>query len=74
MEKSEHEHNLVAGVITNCNLIYVRKEPKPRAELMGYVGCLTTVMVDLRESTDKWYKISTNFGLEGFCERQYISC
>lgn len=61
------------GIVTDCATLNVRKEPNPTAEVVCTITCSTDLVIDENESTDKFYKICTAAGIEGFCMRRYIT-
>lgn len=65
--------NFTSGVVTECVRLNVRKTPYPDGDVVSIIDCLTDVMIDLESSTDKFYKISTATGVEGFCMKKYIA-
>lgn len=65
--------NFAFGVVTECVRLNVRKTPDPDGEVVSIIDCLTDVVVDLEDSTDEFYKISTAAGVEGFCMKKYIA-
>lgn len=60
------------GVVTNCLLLNVRKEPDLKAEVLFTMSALTEPKIDLENSTKDWYKVSFE-GNEGFCLKKYIT-
>ena len=62
-----------AGVVTDCMRLYVRKDPSPAGAVVPVLACLSKVMVDMKGSTDEFYKVCTASGAEGFCMRKYIA-
>ena len=66
----------VRGVVTDCLKLNVRSTPKSdpsNANVLGTIECLTGVLVDEAASTDDFYKVQTESGLEGFCMKKYIA-
>ncbi len=62
----------VFGVITNCLNLNVRKEPKADADVLTIIPALSKVQVDTGASTDEFYKVWTETGIEGFCMKKYV--
>lgn len=60
------------GIVTDCIALNVRKLPVPNAEIVTMLPSQSIVMVDLKQSTDTFYKICNAAGIEGFCIKQYI--
>lgn len=72
-EKGEEKISTKFGVVVNCFRVRVREQPKPDGKVLCEIDCLTNVMVDLKESTEKFYKIFTDSGIDGFCVKDYIA-
>lgn len=64
---------IVKGVVSNCTKLNVRKEPKKGAEVLVVIDAKSNVDVEPDNSTDKWYKISTKNGIEGYCMKDFIT-
>lgn len=74
--KEKAEKPSTTGVVTDCLKLNIRKTPvedPTGANIIGTIECLTEVMIDMGESTDKFYKVCTAAGLEGFCMKKYIA-
>ena len=61
------------GVVTDCLKLNVRKEPNSEAEVISQITAATKLVVYENESTDKFYKICTYSGIEGYCMKKFIS-
>lgn len=61
------------GIVTNCNLLNVRKEPNSDAEVLFTIPYSTKVVIENYYSTDDFYKICTASGMEGFCMKTYVA-
>lgn len=62
----------VPGMVTDCLKLNVRKNPSTDAEVLTIVDALSNVMVDMDTSTDAFYKVCTETGVEGYCMKKYI--
>lgn len=60
------------GVVVNCQKLNVRNAARNTAKVIGTISCNTAVVIDMEKSSDTFYKIRTEKGLEGFCMRSYI--
>ena len=60
------------GVVCNCGMLNIRKEMSSTANVVDIIGKGTKVEIELTESTDKWYKICTSAGSEGYAMIDYI--
>lgn len=63
--------NHVEGVVVNCARLNVRAEANKEAAVVGVFEKGVSVMVELENSTDDFYKINT-LGLEGYCMKNFI--
>lgn len=72
-EKTAAQKEPVIGLVSDCVNLRIRKEPDDKADVLGTIPVDTEVVIDEEESTDEFYKICTDSGLEGFCMRQFIT-
>lgn len=61
------------GMVTDCKKLNVRKNPSADADIICELLKLAEVMISDSESTDEFYKINTDSGIEGFCMKKYIA-
>lgn len=64
--------DMLIGVV-NCLRLHVHSEPDPNSEIICKVRYATEVEIDMQNSTDKFYKICTAIGAEGFCEKEFVT-
>ena len=70
-ESIEQPSEKLRGIVRCINL-NVRKEPNLDSTK---IGCLKTgdeIVIDPSKSTDRWYKVSTDSGLDGYCVKEFI--
>lgn len=60
------------GIVMNCRRLNVRKRPNVKAEVVCEVLVGSELAIDMKESTNEWYKVCTSAGCEGFCMKQYV--
>lgn len=72
-ETTPEEPELLEGTVADCVRLNVRKEPAANAPVVCTIPRNTKVVVVEEESTDEFYKVYTESGIEGFCMKQYIS-
>lgn len=60
------------GVVDDCTMLNVRKEPDAEAEIVCVLKVQSEVTIDEKESTKDFYKICTAAGAEGFCMKKFI--
>lgn len=61
------------GKVSGCKKLNIRKEPNRESDVLDVVLEGSEVMIDESKSTDDFYKVYTESGLEGFCMKQYIT-
>ena len=67
------EPSTVLGVVTECVKLRVRSTPEIADNVLTEIILASEVLVDLKESTDEFYKITTEAGVEGYCMKRYIN-
>lgn len=72
-EKEPEAKKKIAGIVTNCVRLNVRKEPDFDADILCTIDVSTNLIIDEEESTDEFYKICTSAGIEGYCVKTYIT-
>lgn len=60
------------GVAT-CLRLHIHSEPRLDSEIVCKVRYLTEVAVDLKSSTEEFYKVYTAIGAEGFCKKEHVT-
>lgn len=61
------------GSVTGCGKLRVRSEPRLGDNVICELDQGTKVMIDRSESTFDYYKIYTEAGIEGYCQKPYIT-
>lgn len=60
------------GVVSGCKKLRVRSEPRFGTNVVCEIDQGTRVMIDRSQSTFDYYKIYTESGIEGFCNKSYV--
>lgn len=61
------------GIVSSCGYLNVRKEPiKDADNVLRTIKLSALVVVDLDESTEDFYKVICEDGVEGYCMKDYI--
>ena len=63
------------GIVSNCEKLNLRRSPLKDSDGANIITELlpsTAVVIDDEKSTDEFYKVTTETGLEGYCMRQFI--
>ena len=66
------ENNEVIGKISGFEKLYVRKEASKDSEPVGIITSETVLTIDEENSTEDFYKVTTNEGLEGYCVKKFV--
>ena len=69
----ETKSTTVLGVVTECAKLRVRSTPEIGDNVVCTINFASEVLVDLNKSTEDFYNITTETGIEGFCMKQYIN-
>lgn len=64
--------NMLVGV-ANCLRLHIHSNPDLESEIVCKVRYLTELKVDLKDSTEDFYKVYTATGAEGFCQKEYVT-
>ena len=62
----------IVGVVVNCKKLNVREEPHIESDVLCVINNGDEVAVDIFETTEEFYKVCTEAGVEGFCMKKYI--
>lgn len=72
-ESAEIQEPIFINGMVNTDALNVHEEPKENSEVLGIIYKSTNVLIDNDESTEDFYKVCTETGLEGFCMKQFIT-
>lgn len=59
--------------VVNCLRLHVYSKPSLDSDVICKIRYLTEVMVDEGASTEDFYKIYTEIGAEGFCQKDLLT-
>ena len=71
--ETEPTTNTIAGTVCDCKRLRVRKEPSLESDTIYTIAVGTIVVVDENKSTDDFYHIYTETGVDGFCMKRHIT-
>lgn len=60
------------GKVIDCVKLNVREEPSTKSDVVFEIPVGSTVIIDETCSTDEFYKICTEYGVEGYCMKKFI--
>ena len=63
----------ITGIVTNCVRLNVHEAPIITAKILSEVDVNSKLMIDETESTEEWFKVYTETGIEGFCMKKFIT-
>lgn len=61
------------GEVSGCGKLRMRKNPNSESDVVCEIKAGTKVLIDEEGSTDKYYKVYTEAGTEGYCLKEYIT-
>ncbi len=65
-------NEMLTGV-SNSIRLHIHEEPNLKSMVICKVRYLTDLLVDPEESTEDFYKVFTATGVEGFCEKEFVT-
>ena len=71
VEESKDKSEKVTAVV-KCIRLNVRKEPFLESNKIGTLVTGDEITIDLSKSTDRWYKVYTASGLDGYCVKDFV--
>ena len=71
VEEEPIDESLV-GTVAGCVKLNIRKEPNVKGEVVCTVPEKSALLIDPALSTDEWYKVYTETGMEGFCMKKFV--
>lgn len=71
VEEAADDEILGIGVVTDCLILNVRKQPSKDAEVLKTIDALTEVII-LKEVGD-FYEVALKTGESGYCMKKYIA-
>lgn len=61
------------GVVVDCNLLNVREKPDFNSDVIERIGLSTELKIDMDNSTEDWFSVSTKNGISGYCMKKFIA-
>jgi uncharacterized protein YgiM (DUF1202 family) len=63
----------IEGFVSGCKKLNIREEATLEGKILCEVSEGTTLMIDENESTDAWYRVYTETGVEGYCMKIFVT-
>lgn len=73
VQETEEDNDEIIGVVADCAKLNVREEANAEASVLTTLAKGAKVKVDFFESTNDFYKVCTEAGVEGYCMKDYIN-
>lgn len=61
------------GIVVNCPRLNVRANPRANADVVCIIASGSKVMIDESGTTENFYKVCTEVGVEGYCMKRFIN-
>lgn len=71
-ESKVEETKTITGVVVDCPRLRVRAAANKNAEVLCEINVDSKVLISEKESTNEFYKVCTEAGVEGYCMKQFI--
>lgn len=71
-EKLHEASNEPTYGIVSCEFLNVRESPSRDSYVLAILNRGTKVAIDFQKSNEDFYSICTEYGIEGYCMKQYI--
>lgn len=66
------EKAFCAGIVANCKMLNVRKDPSAKADIISIIRNGAVVEINNDASTEDFYKVVTDDKITGFCMKKFI--
>lgn len=63
----------VIGFVSNCDRLNVREKPFKGSNVLTILGGGCDIIINEHLSTETFYHVQTRHGIQGFCQKDYIS-
>lgn len=73
IEKENTQPIYKSGIVTNCVKLNVRRKPNVNSKIVTVLNKADKVKVDMDNSTDEFYAVTTLNLSKGFCMKNYIT-
>lgn len=73
VEEPVEEVETVIGVVSGCERLNLRKESSKDSNILVVLNKGVELVVSPEESTEDFYKVVTEAGVEGYCMKKFIT-
>lgn len=72
IEGSINAVNTITGIVSDCKRLRVRNYPELESNVICEIEADSKVVIDEVNSTEEFYKICTETGVDGYCMKRFI--
>ena len=70
--ETEQKSEFIVGIVIDCSRLRVRSYPELDANVICEIDAGAQVVIDNAESTEDFYKVCTETGIDGYCMQKFI--
>ena len=70
--ETEELSNPTMGIVSDCKKLRVRNYPELEANVICEIEVGSKVVIDENNSTEEFYKVCTETGIDGYCMKKFI--
>lgn len=71
-EEIEESINSITGIVSDCKKLRVRNAPGLDSDVICEIEAGSIVEIDEVNSTEEFYKVCTETGIDGYCMKKFI--
>ena len=71
-EEIEESINSITGIVSDCKKLRVRNAPGLDSDAICEIEAGSIVEIDEVNSTEEFYKVCTETGIDGYCMKKFI--
>lgn len=72
IEESISDVNTITGIVIDCKKLRVRNTPGLDSDIICEIEAGSIVEIDEVNSTEEFYKVCTETGIDGYCMKKFI--
>ena len=72
IEESISNVNTITGIVSDCKKLRVRNAPGLDSDVICEIEAGSIVEIDEVNSTEEFYKVCTETGIDGYCMKKFI--
>lgn len=63
----------ISGKVAYCKSLNIKRKPISSSDIVCVLNTGSKLDVDIGRSTNEWFKVVTESGIEGYCMRSFVS-